>query len=125
MLLILPIILSRISHNFLPLFFILFLLFLYCSSHLITSVTVMSTHHMIAGKWVHFTAITIIFFLILFEKLQFAFMFIISLLIDILHYIKPFLFPINKFFYCACNHPIIPALLPYNLLPIIFKIMLA
>ena len=46
---------------------------------------------MIAEKRVHFTAITIIFFLILFEKQHFA---IISLLFDILHYIKPFWFPI-------------------------------
>ena len=38
-----------------PLFFI----YLYYSSHFITSVTVMSTLHMIAEKWVHFTAITI------------------------------------------------------------------
>ena len=49
----------------------------------------MSILHMIAEKWVHFTAITIIFF----EKQHFAFIFI-SLLFDILHYIKPFLFPI-------------------------------
>ena len=39
------------------------LLFLYYSSNFIASVTVMSTLHMIAEKWVHFTAraITIIF----------------------------------------------------------------
>ena len=48
---------------------------------------------------VHFTTITIIFFLILFEKQHFAFIFIISLLFDIRTspYIKPFLFPIILF----------------------------
>ena len=66
----------------------------------------MSTFHTIAEKWVHFTAIAIIFFLILFEKQHFAFIFIISLLFDILHYIKPFWFPIillclHVFFYSS------------------------
>ena len=99
MLLILPIILSRISHNFSPLFFFYSHAIIYYYSYTILQTLlhqshVMSTLHMIAKKWVHFTAITFLFFLILFEKQHFAFILIISLLFDMLHYFQPILFPI-------------------------------
>ena len=82
----------RISHNFLPLFLIY--------SHTITyySYAIPQTllHQSSNVHTLHDScAITIIFFLILFEKQHFAFIiFIISLLFDILCYIKPFLFSI-------------------------------
>ena len=75
MLLILPIILSRISHNFHSLFFIIPMLspiILYYSSNLIVSLIVKL--HMQAAKIVHFSAIIrLIISLILLTKLHCCF----------------------------------------------------
>ena len=82
MLLILPIILSRISHNFHPLFFIYSHAIIYYSSNLIVSLVKL---HMAAAKIVYFSAIkidNIILFLIL---LIVAFIFIIRLMLDLFH----------------------------------------